>query len=93
MAKTNSVPVSVSVGEMVEKKSFPCIEIFFFDDGNAKCTFLRTKSTPLEKDENWKVTKWAPKETSTFYEIVNGLDRNTKPSDLKLFQINSVQFA
>lgn len=88
MAKSRSV----SIGDMVEKKSLPCIEIFFFDDGNAKCTFLRTKNTPLEKDENGVVTKWAPKQTTTFYEVVSGLDRNTKPSDLKYSEISSVSF-
>lgn len=82
----------ISVGEMQEKKSLPCIEIFFFQDWNAKCTFLRTKNTPLEKDADWKVTKWAPKETSTFYEIVSGLDKNTKPSDLKFSEIRAVNY-
>ena len=43
-------------------------------------TFVRKKSTPLERDENGKVTKWDNK-TTTFYEWVT-IPEGLEPSQL-----------
>jgi len=75
----------VSVWDILKDTLLPCIEIYYNRnakawENNAKVTFVRKKSTPLERDENGKVTKWDNK-TTTFYEWVT-IPEGLEPSQL-----------
>jgi len=68
------------------KKETNCIDLFFFADGNAKCTFVR--NVPKEKDSEGNITKW---EKQTYYEIVSWIPKNTDISKIKHFDLKLVQ--
>lgn len=77
----------LSIGEVSSlKKPCICVEIFFFKDGNAKCTFVR--NVPKTRDSEWKVTNWDKK---TFYEIVSWISENTQPHEIEFLELKMVQ--